>query len=197
LRVLEEASPDAAILDIQMPGMSGIELGRKIRTYGGDRYDAALPLVALTAFDPEEVGLSGVDFDSVFDKPVDVPKLQTFLDGAVDRREAPSAEALAKHWATRIGEGARAFSAVRADAPVLAAKVRAAVDSGDADSLKEAARAFGAILARLGDERDAGALRRLVLAFPDEGRAIVSCRTDRILANCRLAMDALERIFGP
>ncbi|HUX37958.1 MAG TPA: ATP-binding protein, partial [Rectinemataceae bacterium] len=71
LRVLEETQPDAAILDIQMPGMSGIELGRKIRGYQGDRYDRQLPLVALTAFGPEEVTRSSSDFDRVFSKPAD------------------------------------------------------------------------------------------------------------------------------
>jgi PAS domain S-box-containing protein len=196
LRVLEAASPDAAILDIQMPGMSGIELGRKIRAYGGGRYDPTLPLVALTAFDPEEVARSGVDFDGVFDKPVDVPKLLAFLDGAVDRREAPSAEAFAEHWAARIGEGARAIAAARAEAPKLAEQVRSAVERDDADALKAAARALGAILSRLGDERDAAALRRLVLAFPQEERTIVACRAERIAANCALAMGALERVLG-
>jgi CheY-like chemotaxis protein len=196
LLLLEKASPDAAILDIQMPGMSGIELGRKIRGYGGGRYDPTLPLVALTAFDPEEVARSGVDFDGVFDKPVDVTKLLAFLDGAVDKREAPSAGSFAEYWETRIGEGARALAAARAEVPKLAGRVRSAVDSGDGDALKEAARALGAILSRLGDERDAAALRRLVLAFPEEDRAVVACRADRIAANCDLAMAALESVVG-
>jgi PAS domain S-box-containing protein len=196
LRVLEEAAPDAAILDIQMPGMSGIELGRKIRGYGGGRYDPALPLLALTAFDPDEVARSGVDFDGVFDKPVDVPKMLAFLDGAVDRREAPSAEALAEHWATRAGEGARALAAARAEAPELGERIRSAVEEGNGEALRAAARALGAILSRLGDERDAAALRRLVLAFPEEDRAVVACRALRIAANCAFALDALERALG-
>jgi CheY-like chemotaxis protein/anti-sigma regulatory factor (Ser/Thr protein kinase) len=196
LRVLEEASPDAAILDIQMPGMSGIELGRKIRGYGGGRYDPSLPLVALTAFDPEEVARSGVDFDGVFDKPVDIPKLLAFLDGAVDRREAPSMEALAAHWAARIGEGERALAAAKTEERALADAFLASIAAGDAEALKASARALGAVLSRLGDERDAAALRRLVLAFQEEDRAVVSCRAGRIVANCASAMKALERALG-
>jgi PAS domain S-box-containing protein len=193
LRVLEDAFPDAAILDIQMPGMSGIELGRKIRGYGGGRYDPSLPLLALTAFDPEEVRRSGVDFDGIFTKPVDVPKLLSFLDEAVDRREAPSAEALAEHWKAAVAEGARALSAARAEMPALSDKIRSAVAAGDGEALKVPVRVLGLVLSRIGDERDAAALRRLVLAFPGEDRTIVVCRVERILVNCGAAIDALER----
>jgi PAS domain S-box-containing protein len=196
LRVIEESLPDAAILDIQMPGMSGIELGRKIRGYSGGRYDPSLPLIALTAFDAEEVRRSGVDFDGIFDKPVDVPKLLSFLDSAVDRREAPSAEALAAYWKSAPGEGARALAAARAEAPGLWAKLGSAIEAEDADALKSSARSLGALFARLGDERNAAALRRLAIAFPGEDRSIVACRAERVLTNCGAAIDALDRALG-
>jgi CheY-like chemotaxis protein len=196
LRLLEVSPPDAAILDIQMPGMSGIELGRKIRGYGGGRYDSALPLVALTAFDPEEVARSGVDFDGVFDKPVDVPKLLGFLVGAVNAREAPSCAALAEYWAGRLGEGARAFAAARGEIPELAAQVVQAVDAGDIVALKSAGRSLGNLLGRLGDERDASSLRRLVLAFADEDRAVVGCRSRRFAVNCGKVLSCLESLFA-
>jgi PAS domain S-box-containing protein len=196
LRVLEETLPDAALLDIQMPGMSGIELGRKVRGYGGGRYDPTLPLIALTAFDPEEVRRSGVDFDAIFTKPVDVPKLLSFLDEAVDKREAPSAGVLAERWKTAAIEGIRALSSARAETPILGGKIRAAVESGDEDALKAAARSLGSVMTRLGDERDAAALRRLALSFPEEDRSIVACRAERILANCGAAIDAIGRALG-
>ncbi len=196
LLALEDSPPDAAILDIQMPGMSGIELGRKIRGYAGGRYDPSLPLVALTAFDPDEVSRSGVDFDGVFDKPVDVPKLLAFLDGAVDRREAPSAEALAANWAARVGEGSRALAAAKAEEPALAKRILSAVAAGDDEGLKAAARALGAIHSRLGDERGAAALRRLVLSFPDEDAAVLASRAERVVARCAAAVEALERALG-
>jgi PAS domain S-box-containing protein len=196
LRLLEVSPPDAAILDIQMPGMSGIELGRKIRGYGGGRYDSALPLVALTAFDPEEVARSGVDFDSVFDKPVDVPKLLGFLGSAVDAREAPSSVAFAAYWAGRLGEGARAFAAARGEIPELAAQVVKAVDTGDAIALKAAGRSLGNLLGHLGDERDAASLRRLILAFADEDRTVISCRCRRFAANCGKLLANLETLFS-
>ncbi len=196
LRLLERTPPDAAILDIQMPGMSGIELGRKIRGNPGGRYDPSLPLVALTAFDPEEVGRSGVDFDGVFDKPVDVPKLLSFLDTAIDRREAPSAAALAEFWAGRGAEGERALMAALAEIPTLAERIRSAFASGDIDALRPAARSLGVHLSRLGDERDATALRRLALAFPDEDSAVLACRAERLAANWEAALAMLKALFG-
>jgi two-component system, OmpR family, sensor histidine kinase TorS len=196
MRLLEESPPDAAILDIQMPGMSGIELGEKIRDYAGGRYDPSLPLVALTAFDPEEVGRSGVDFDGVFDKPVDVPKLLAFLDMAVDRREAPSAKALADHWAGREAEGKRGFASARGEVAVLSAGIKAAVAAGDADALRPAARALSALLGKLGDERGAAALRRLALAFGEEDGTVIACRVARIASNWEIALGMLESLFG-
>jgi CheY-like chemotaxis protein len=196
LRLLERTPPDAAILDIQMPGMSGIELGRKIRGNPGGRYDPRLPLVALTAFDPEEVGRSGVDFDGVFDKPVDVPKLLSFLDTAVDRREAPSAAELAEYWAGRGAEGERALMSALAEIPVLAERIRSAFAAGDIDTLRPAARSLGVHLSRLGDERDATALRRLALAFPDEDRTILACRAERLASNWEAALAMLKALFG-
>jgi PAS domain S-box-containing protein len=196
LLLLEKTPPDAAILDIQMPGMSGIELGRKIREYAGNRFDPSLPLVALTAFDPDEVSRSGVDFDGVFDKPVDVPLLLASLDGAVDRREAPSPASLAEYWAGRSAEGERTLAAAIGEIPVLGAKVRAAIDSGDADELRLEARALGAHLGRLGDERGAASLRRLALAFPDEDRSVMACRMERLASNWVLVLGMLKSLFS-
>jgi PAS domain S-box-containing protein len=196
LRLLEEALPDAALLDIQMPGMSGIELGRKVRLYTGGRYDPNLPLIALTAFGPDEVRRSGVDFDGVFDKPVEVSRLLAFLDDAVDRREEPAIEALAGKWRAAVAEGYRLLSAARVDAPGLGTRIQAAIADGNDEALKAAARSLGALLSRLGDDRNASALRRLALASPGEDRSIVACRAERIVANVRAAMDALGEALG-
>lgn len=196
LRLLEETPPDAAILDIQMPGMSGIELGRKIRDYAGGRYDPSLPLVALTAFDAEEVGRSGVDFDGIFEKPADVPKLLAFLDKAVDRREAPLPEALARLWTGRLAEGERALALALAEIPELSDRVRLALAAGDQEELRGAARLLGVHLSRIGDERDSAALRRLVLAFPAEDRGILVSRLERLSLNWGRALEMLKSFFA-
>jgi PAS domain S-box-containing protein len=197
LLLLEETPPDAGILDIQMPGMSGIELGRKVRGYAGTRYDPTIPLVALTAFDPEEVERSGVDFDGIFDKPVDVPKLLAFLDKAVDRREAPALEALAALWAGKSPEGGRVLSQALEELPDLDARMRASLESGDVDGFREAARAVAALRSRLGDARGATATRRLALAFPDEDGSVLACRLERLATGRDAILERLKLALGP
>jgi CheY-like chemotaxis protein len=196
LRRLEEMPPDAAILDIQMPGMSGIDLGRKVRDYTGGRYDPNLPLVALTAFDSEEVGRSGIDFDGVFDKPVDVPKLLSFLDAVVDLRESPSASVFAAHWAGRSAEGERSLAAALEEIPGLVARMKDAIAAADLEAMRPAARAMGAQLRLLGDERGAAAYRRLALAVSDEDGAVIACRADRLASNCALELEMLKTLFN-
>src|SRR5512142_334015 len=48
LREMEQRRPDVAVLDIQMPGMTGIEVTRKARTEGID-----CGILILTAYDDE------------------------------------------------------------------------------------------------------------------------------------------------
>jgi PAS domain S-box-containing protein len=196
LRLLEERPPDAAILDIQMPGMNGIELGRRIRAYAGTRYDPSLPLIALTAFDPEEIGDSGADFDGVFDKPVDVPKLLAFLDSAVDRRESPALAEVRARWVGKGSEGASALAVDRVDAERVIAAMRSAVAARDAEALKPAARALGSLFSRVGDERSAAALRRLVLALQDEDGVVAACRAERLALAWEAAAAAAAAAVG-
>jgi len=195
LRLLEDSMPDAALLDIQMPGMSGIELGRKIRSYVGGRYDPGLPLIALTAFDPEDVRRSGVDFDGVFAKPVEVPALFAFIDEAVDRREAPAIDALVEGWKAPTVDGLRSMASARAEVPGLCLALRAAAESGDEEALKAGARSLATALSRLGDERGSAALKRLAFACSGEDRAIVACRAERIIADCGLVLAALGEVL--
>ncbi len=70
--------PDAAILDLTMPGMNGDELGRRLRAtdWGHD-----LPLVALTALSGEEARerTSAAGFDLHLVKPVNPDRLANVL----------------------------------------------------------------------------------------------------------------------
>ena len=61
LRLIEQHRPDVAVLDIQMPGYSGIEVARRVRARG-----APVGLLILTAFDDDpfimaalEAGVNG------------------------------------------------------------------------------------------------------------------------------------------
>ena len=134
LRLLEEAPPDAAILDIQMPGMSGIELGRKIRDYAGDRYDPTLPLVALTAFDPEEVRALASILTGSSTSPWTYPSSFPTWTRPWMRARRLRTSVFAEYWAGRTAEGARSLAAALQDIPGLATKIRAAIDADDAEA---------------------------------------------------------------
>jgi CheY-like chemotaxis protein len=85
LASIAEEQPDSVLLDINMPGMSGLELARRIRNLpGGDN----LTLVALTANDSEldrqEAASAG--FDAFLSKPASG---QAIIDALSKRRGMP------------------------------------------------------------------------------------------------------------
>lgn len=74
----ERFHPDAAILDLTMPGMDGDEVGRRLR----DRpWAKTLPLVALTALNGEEARARthAAGFDLHLTKPVAPDRLANVL----------------------------------------------------------------------------------------------------------------------
>jgi two-component system CheB/CheR fusion protein len=85
LAALERESFDAAIMDIGLPDMSGVEVGRRAR----QQYPT-LRLVAVTGFgtqsDREQLHTAG--FDAHLVKPVEVSKLRAALETLVGERTA-------------------------------------------------------------------------------------------------------------
>jgi PAS domain S-box-containing protein len=199
LRIIEETGPDAAILDIQMPGMSGLELGRKMRSYQGERYDRELPLVALTAFGPEDVLRSSVDFDQVFSKPADIPELVTSLDQALLAREREAEGFFAKRWTGRpIAGSATLAKAEHELASRFPALFRAARET-DREGMRQQAQAIIHRVAPLGAVMLEGALHRFAYAANHEHPDILASRADRllrrwerVLADSRAALRKLE-----
>ncbi len=78
LAAAEDFRPDAAILDLSMPGMSGDELGRRLRETDWGR---TLPLVALTALGGEDARerTAAAGFDLHLLKPVNPDRLANVL----------------------------------------------------------------------------------------------------------------------
>jgi signal transduction histidine kinase len=77
---------DAALLDINMPGMGGDEIAARIRRGESGRADIAL--LAVTA----DSAAPGIDtgFDGIITKPIDPHQLRNKLIGAIRRRAGPS-----------------------------------------------------------------------------------------------------------
>jgi two-component system CheB/CheR fusion protein len=84
LALAEHFQPECAILDLSLPGMNGIELGRRLRAvFPRER----LYLIALTGFTGEDIreGCLAAGFDEHLTKPGAIDKLAQLLGG--DRRE--------------------------------------------------------------------------------------------------------------
>lgn len=87
-RMLETATPDALILDVDMPEISGIELCQSIRANA--RWDN-VPIIFLTARTGASVELFGAGADNYLTKPVDGPELLAVLQRAARRQRAVAA----------------------------------------------------------------------------------------------------------
>ena len=79
LDAIKNASPDVAILDIQMPALDGYGLARRIRSEIGPQPR----LVALTGFGTEAdaIKASEAGFDAYFCKPADWARLRAAIEG--------------------------------------------------------------------------------------------------------------------
>ena len=87
IKGIQHELPDLALLDWMLPGMSGVELARRLR---GDSRTRSLPIILLTAKGEEEDKLKGLESgaDDYMTKPFSVRELEARIK-AVLRRRAP------------------------------------------------------------------------------------------------------------
>jgi two-component system, OmpR family, phosphate regulon response regulator PhoB len=87
LKHIQHELPDLALLDWMLPGISGIELAKKLRS---DSRTKSLPIILLTARGAEEDKLKGLEFgaDDYMTKPFSLRELEARIK-AVLRRRAP------------------------------------------------------------------------------------------------------------
>ena len=79
IELLETLRPDVVFSDVRLPGMSGIELLRRIR-----EFDPSIPVIIMTAYGTIEGAVEAVKLGA-FDylkKPVDLEELRLLADRA-------------------------------------------------------------------------------------------------------------------
>lgn len=86
-RIVRDALPDLVLLDWMLPGMSGIELARRLRA---DERTRAIPIIMLTARGEEQDRVAGLEMgaDDYVTKPFSPRELMARIK-AVLRRRAP------------------------------------------------------------------------------------------------------------
>ena len=75
LRMIEEEAPDLVMLDVQMPGLTGFEVARRLLRGGGDAQ-----IVFVTAYDQYAIEAFEVNAVDYLLKPVEPSRLETTVD---------------------------------------------------------------------------------------------------------------------
>jgi CheY-like chemotaxis protein len=84
-----QAFPDAIVTDLQMPGLSGLKLVRRLRKIAAAKGSADMVVVAMSASQPAEGLLHS--FDGFLLKPFTMAQLAVALDGTASGAEAEKA----------------------------------------------------------------------------------------------------------
>ena len=81
-----QCSPDAALLDIELPGISGFDVLRGLRA---ESAGAPVPVIAVTAsvMDQDRRKILAAGFDAYVPKPVNIRELITILNGLLSKNE--------------------------------------------------------------------------------------------------------------
>src|SRR5256886_17407050 len=83
MELLENLQPDVVFADVRLPGMSGLDLLKRIR-----EFDPVIPVIMVTAYGSIEGAVEAVKlgaFDYV-KKPVDLEELKLLADRARENR---------------------------------------------------------------------------------------------------------------
>lgn len=85
LRVLETFTPTLILMDLQLPGMDGLELTRQLKA---DPERHGITIIALTAYamKGDELKASSAGCDGYIAKPIDVEELPKTLSAHLARR---------------------------------------------------------------------------------------------------------------
>lgn len=98
--------PDLALLDMRMPGMDGIELGRKLREHGG------IPFLYLSAYGDQKIVRQAVEEGALgyLVKPLDIQQIVPSIEAALTRAQDLAKLRQSEEQLTTALEGSREVS---------------------------------------------------------------------------------------
>lgn len=209
---------DVVLMDVQMPVMDGYEATSAIRALE-DRDKRSVPIIAMTAHamqrDQQRCFRAGMD--AYLAKPIDAARLIETVEGIVPRvrpmlrarsasqrseKATPHASAPLpildyRGTLTRLGGDEELFRELvghhDADVPSLRAKLRAAIDQGDANGVERIAHRLKGIIANFGAAR---AVARAQQVESCGKRADLSEASDR-MQELEAALDELREALAP
>ena len=152
LSAIDRTTFDVVLMDVQMPEMGGLEASAALRAREAGT-SAHLPIIAMTAHamkgDRETCLNAGMD--DYLSKPLDAKQFLALVErlgqcGASDVTGDEPSHAITGALLARAG-GDRQLAAdicrlFAQEAPVYLARIRAALDAGDCDALRQAAHAY-------------------------------------------------------
>jgi response regulator NasT len=85
LRLAAECAPDLALLDVRMPGVSGLEVARRLAAEG------RVPFLFLSAYGDEEIVEQAAEHGALgyLVKPLDVAQVVPALEGLLAKQALP------------------------------------------------------------------------------------------------------------
>ena len=89
LQRIAERRPDLILMDIQLPGLDGLALTRRLKADAATR---DIVIIAFTAYamKGDELTMRAAGCDGYLSKPIDVARLADTLRGWLPRQETPS-----------------------------------------------------------------------------------------------------------
>lgn len=83
LELTRRHSPDLILMDIQLPGLSGLDVTKMVKADGELKH---IPVIAVTAFamKGDEEKIRKAECDDVVSKPVSIPKLLESIAAFID-----------------------------------------------------------------------------------------------------------------
>lgn len=138
LRRLEQETYRLILMDVQMPGMDGIETTRRIRSFSDDQPNAHIPIIAMTAYTTSEdrSNCSSAGMNDYITKPLNldgfVATVKRYLEHDSQAGSQPSADdASTPHADARVFDLNDALSRTRNDRQLVGRAVRMFLDSAD------------------------------------------------------------------